>query len=102
LCKKGTLMKYLNRKPPVQSLSYKPYTVDELDEHLDSYRLWATVSEIKREAQEAVRDAYDRGYTDGKFRPRSRFIRSLLVPSLLKTGLNGTRMIPLSTGLKPW
>jgi len=60
-------MRYLKRQPPPESLKLEPYTVDEIDEHEDSFRIWATVSAIKDEAQLAVRDAYDRGYADGVY-----------------------------------
>jgi len=60
-------MKYLNRRPKPEYLKHEPYSIEELDNHEDSFRIWATISAIKDEAQEAVRDAYDRGYADGVY-----------------------------------
>ena len=60
-------MKYLNRQPPPEAFRYTPYTLEEINGHLDIYKIWATIIAIKQEAQEAVREAYDRGYHDGVY-----------------------------------
>lgn len=60
-------MKYLNRRPPASSYNSHPYTVEEIDAQDNADRIWATIAEIRREAQEQIRKAYDNGYADGKF-----------------------------------
>lgn len=60
-------MKYLNRQPKPGHHKFQPYTVEQIDKHVDSERIWSTIQAIKLEAQEAVREAYHKGYADGKF-----------------------------------
>jgi hypothetical protein len=49
------------------SLTSQPYSLEELDEHPDSHRIWATIMAIKEEADEYVQRAYDSGYSDGLY-----------------------------------
>jgi hypothetical protein len=58
-------MRLLDRAPK-SAILREPYTPEEIDEHEHSGRIWATIMECRREAQELVRAAYDRGYWDGK------------------------------------
>lgn len=61
------MTKYLTSKPSTESHKANPYTIEEMDAHENSSRIWATVTAIKVEAQEAVRGAYDNGYRDGLY-----------------------------------
>lgn len=58
-------MRLLDRVPK-SAILREPYTVEEIEDHEHSGRIWATIMECRREAQELVRAAYDRGYWDGK------------------------------------
>jgi len=60
-------MKYLNRQPKPDYLKYEPYSIEEIDNHENSERIWSTLMAIRAEAQEQIRRAYDNGYADGKF-----------------------------------
>jgi len=51
---------------PKSAILRVPYTAEEIDSHEHSGRIWATIVECKREAQELVRAAYERGYWNGK------------------------------------
>ena len=42
-----------------------PFTAEEIDHHEDSKRIWATVAQCKREAQEACQSAWGDGYWKG-------------------------------------
>lgn len=61
------MTKYLKRQPPPMSLTSQPYSLEELDEHPNSNRIWATIMAIKEEADEYVQRAYDSGYADGLY-----------------------------------
>jgi len=56
-------MKYLN--VPIKATLASPLTIEEIHAHEDAERIWATVAEIRREAQEAWRKAWDEGYWEG-------------------------------------
>jgi hypothetical protein len=43
----------------------KPMSSVEIDEHFDANNIWATILECQRESQEAVRRAFDDGYSLG-------------------------------------
>ena len=43
----------------------KPYTPVEIDEHESAERIWATIAECRREAQEAGQKLWDDGYWAG-------------------------------------
>ena len=43
----------------------KPMSSVEIDEHSDANNIWATILECQRESQEAVRQAFDNGYSLG-------------------------------------
>ena len=61
------MTKYLKRQPPVSAFKSEPYSLEELDEHPNSNRIWATIMAIKEEADEYVQRAYDNGYSDGLY-----------------------------------
>lgn len=61
------MTRYLKINPHVSSYKVDPYSPEEIDAQDNAGRIWATIMAIKMEAQQAVRDAYDRGYADGKF-----------------------------------
>lgn len=61
------MTKYLSTKPHLSSYKTEPYSPEEIDAQDNADRIWSTIAAIRMEAQEAVRDAYDRGYADGKF-----------------------------------
>lgn len=42
-----------------------PYTPEEIDKHEYSERIWATVVECQRKAQEECQKAWDNGYWAG-------------------------------------
>lgn len=42
-----------------------PMTSVQIDEHPDANNIWATILECQRESQEAVRQAFDNGYSLG-------------------------------------
>ena len=45
-------MKLLNRVNERLAIKGTPYTPEEIDEHENAGRIWATIAECKREAQE--------------------------------------------------
>lgn len=51
-----------NVTPPYQALVEEPMTVDEIDQHEDSGKIWATILKAKKEFWE---DGYRAGYEDG-------------------------------------
>lgn len=57
-------VKYLEAKHPPQAFNYTPYTLEQINGHLDSYKIWATILAIKAECQQECRKAYDRGFRD--------------------------------------
>ena len=59
----SSLLKRINER---QALKGRAYTPGEIDKHEDAANIWATIARCKQEAQEMVRDAYDKGFWDGK------------------------------------
>lgn len=49
-----------------QALRGKPYTPEEIDKHEYAERIWATVAECKREAQELCQQAWGDGHWKGQ------------------------------------
>lgn len=58
-------MKLLSRINERVALEGEPYTPKEIDEHECAERIWATIAQCKREAQELVRDAWEEGHWTG-------------------------------------
>ena len=58
-------MKLLNRVNERLAIKGTPYTPEEIDEHENAGRIWATIAECKREAQETGRQLWDDGYWAG-------------------------------------
>lgn len=58
-------MKLLN-SVNYQDTNSTPYTLEEINAHEDKDRIWATIAECQREAQDAFREIWDRGYWAGK------------------------------------
>ena len=54
-------MKLLNRINQRLALNGEPYTADEINNHDDANRIWATIAQCKEEAG----DAYRKGFGDG-------------------------------------
>lgn len=61
------MSRLLNAKPKVTYLNSEPYSPEEIDALENSGRTWATLVELRREAQEEFRRSYDNGYRDGRF-----------------------------------
>lgn len=59
-------MKLLSQVNEMKALRVEPYTAEEIENHEYSERIWATVAECKREAQEACRNAWSNGYWAGR------------------------------------
>lgn len=59
-------MKILSMVNVPEALRGTPYTPEEINNHEDSKRIWATIAECKREAQEACRNAWSNGYWAGR------------------------------------
>lgn len=57
-------MKLLNCVNEVEALKGKPYTAQEIDNHEDSKRIWATISKCKQEANELGREMWSKGNWD--------------------------------------
>ena len=53
-------MKLLNSVNDKLALNGEPYTADEINNHDNAARIWATIAQCKEEAQ----DAYKKGYGD--------------------------------------
>lgn len=62
------MIKYLNCNVAPQAYKSKPLTVEEIDEHTDSGRIWATILAIRLEAQQECRTAYERGFSGEPYR----------------------------------
>lgn len=58
-------MKLLNAVDSKAGEKGTPYTPKEIDAHEYSKRIWATIAECKREAQELSRKTWDEGYWAG-------------------------------------
>jgi hypothetical protein len=58
-------MKLLNAVDSKAGEKGTPYTPKEIDAHEYSERIWATIAECKREAQELSRKTWDEGYWAG-------------------------------------
>lgn len=56
------LLKDINLPAALQGT---PMTSVQIDEHPDANNIWATILECQRESQEAVRRAFDDGYSLG-------------------------------------
>ena len=48
-----------------------PMSAKEIDDHENCNRIWATIVECRREAQELVRESWQLGYWDGHIHPGS-------------------------------
>lgn len=59
----SSLLKRINKRQAIKGTAYTP---EEIDNHEYAENIWATIASCKREAQEMVRDAYDKGFWDGK------------------------------------
>ncbi len=56
----------LGRTPPSDYIKHQPYTLEEIDTHSDSKRLWATLVSIAQEYERLIDDSYDYGFKDGE------------------------------------
>ena len=52
--------------PPPPAYRADPYTVNEIDAHPDSARIWATIIAMRFAHEQANAREYDRGYADGR------------------------------------
>lgn len=43
----------------------RPYAITEVDEHVDSARIWATILEARQEVDAEVEEAFERGKAKG-------------------------------------
>ena len=64
-------MKLLSCVNEVEALKGRPYTKEEIDNHEDSNRIWATVSKCKQEANDLGREMWSKGNWE-----RDRSVRS--------------------------
>jgi hypothetical protein len=51
--------------PPPPAYRADPYTVDEIDAHPDSARIWATIIAMRFAHEQAKDEAYEQGVKDG-------------------------------------
>lgn len=51
--------------PEYYEIKAKPYTIEEIDSMPDRGRMWATIMQIRMEAQEACNRARELGYDEG-------------------------------------
>ena len=57
--------KYLSGVKSRLALKGQPYTVEEIDQHENASRIWATIAQCYREAQEEGRKLWGDGYWAG-------------------------------------
>lgn len=57
---------FLKCRPSGDYHKYAPYTIEEVDDLPNAGRVWATLMEVRREAQEACNRARELGYQEGR------------------------------------
>jgi hypothetical protein len=60
------MTRYLEAVPSTKAYTTTPMTPEEIDVQPNADAIWATILAIRLEAQSAARDAYDRGFQDGR------------------------------------